>query len=116
MEAHAWWKLRHDSKNCARGVDWGDSEIYEGSLFLGSYTIDATKSPVWIDFHRENAPAWPGIVARRGDLLIIALSDFHPIKDKKSPKRPAWFRTRDGGHVTVYTLRMKPSGANGNSR
>lgn len=78
---------------------------------LGRMTIDASQSPVWVDFQYnrfgDRERVIPGILKVVDDQLHIALredSDCAPREDRKYPERPTSFESTSKNGVSVFLL------------
>jgi uncharacterized protein (TIGR03067 family) len=79
--------------------------VMRGGDFSGwvwSYTIDASKSPRWMDWD-EGRRTWEGIYKLEGDELTFCAVGW------KNPPRPTEFKAdAEAPHVLMVFKRMKP--------
>jgi uncharacterized protein (TIGR03067 family) len=75
------------------------------TLYAGTVTTDASRTPAHIDFHHTGGPApgtmWRGVYALEGDTLTIA--DNAP--DTATPRPTALAAPAGSGHVVIVFTR-----------
>ena len=111
--ADVMWKLdyRRDGLPSQRWVMYANTEITDGSILLGRFDVDTSKTPHWITFEFEGGPPRCGIVKLEGDRLTIALPPRRWVFEEKMHlvgKRPRSFESTRENRVAVYTLKRRP--------